>query len=154
MSHVRYKEGEVKNSVKILSHLVADLHTLYVKTLNHHWNIVDPRFFFLHELLEDQYEALEEETDLAAERIRMLGKKVPASLKEFSQLTKVKEVTGTLTGDEMIEDLLNTSEQLIRSIRKDIAETEGDNGTNDLLIQLLRGFEKRAWILRSHLKNV
>ena len=59
--------------VEILNGTLADLHVLYTKTRNYHWNVVGEHFRDLHKLLEEQYEALAESIDEVAERTRMLG---------------------------------------------------------------------------------
>lgn len=133
--------------------ILADTYVLYTKTQNFHWNVEDPRFYSLHLLLEKQYEDLAEAIDEIAERIRMLGERSPASLKQFLDMASLNESDGDLSGDEMFEVLLNDHETLCRFIRERIALASklGDEGTADLLIQRLRFHEKTAWMLRSHL---
>jgi starvation-inducible DNA-binding protein len=136
-----------------LSLLLADTYVLYTKTQNFHWNIIDPRFYSLHLFLEKQYEALAGEIDEIAERIRKLGMPAPASLKQFLEMTSLKESSADLSGDEMIQVLLDDHESICCFIRERIALTSklGDEGTADLLIQQLRFHEKSAWMLRSQL---
>jgi starvation-inducible DNA-binding protein len=61
-----------------LSHLLADLFTLYLKTHNFHWNVTGPMFNTLHVMFMDQYTELWNALDLIAERIRALGVQAPA----------------------------------------------------------------------------
>ncbi len=136
-----------------LSLILADMYILYVKTQNFHWNMIDPRFYPLHKFLEEQYKELAEAIDEVAERIRMLGEKTPATLKQFLEKTSFQEPNNTdLIGDEMLKMLLNDHEALIRHLRDRIKYTSSlhDEGTADLLIQRVRSHEKTAWILRSH----
>lgn len=139
-----------------LSLLLADTYVLYTKTQNFHWNIIDPRFYSLHLFLEKQYEALAEEIDEIAERIRKLCMPAPGSLKQFLEMTSLKESNGDLSGDEMIQVLLDDHEAVCRFIRERISLVSklGDEGTADLLIQHLRFHEKSAWMLRSQLTDV
>jgi starvation-inducible DNA-binding protein len=134
--------------------ILADTYVLYIKTQNFHWNIVDPRFYSLHQFLEKQYEELAEAVDELAERIRMLGEKSPATLKQFLEMTSLKESDSSLNSDQMLKQLLQDHETLIQHIRKQIADSSdlGDEGTADLLIQRLRFHEKTAWMLRAHSK--
>jgi starvation-inducible DNA-binding protein len=136
-----------------LSLILADTYILYTKTQNFHWNVTDPRFYSLHLLLEKQYEELAQALDDIAERIRMLGERAPGSLKQFIDMSSLKESTADIGADEMLEILLNDHETLSRFIRERIslAGKLGDEGTADLLIQRLRAHEKSAWMLRSHL---
>lgn len=135
-----------------LSMLLADTYVLYVKTQNFHWNIMDSRFYSVHLFLEKEYQKLEENIDEIAERIRKLGELAPGSLKQFLEMTSLKESSGDLTGDEMLEGLLKDHESICQFLRDRIGLTSklGDEGTSDLLIQLLRDHEKSAWMLRSH----
>lgn len=138
-----------------LSLILADTYVLYTKTQNFHWNVVDPRFSSLHKFFEEQYEALAEAVDEIAERVRMLGEKAPATLKQFLEMTSIQESREDLSGDEMITELLNDHEYLARQVRDRIklASKLNDEGTADLLIDRLRFHEKTAWMLRSHLMN-
>lgn len=140
---------------QMLGLILADMYVLYTKTQNFHWNVVDSRFYSLHLFFEKQYEALAEAVDEVAERIRMLGQKTPATLKQFLEMSSLKESKEDFSGDEMIADLLNDHEALARLLRDRIqyATKLGDEGTADLLIQQLRFHEKTAWMLRSHLMS-
>jgi starvation-inducible DNA-binding protein len=139
-----------------LSLILADTYVLYTKTQNFHWNVIDPRFYSLHLLLEKQYEELAEAIDEIAERIRMLGEMAPGSLKQFIEMTSLKESDGDMDADEMLEQLINDHETLCRCIREriELASKLGDEGTADLLIQRLRAHEKNAWMLRSHFIDI
>lgn len=136
-----------------LAQVLSNTYILYIKTQNFHWNIVDPRFFFLHEMFEEQYKELAENIDELAERMRKLKLKALGSMREFLQAGSIEEAEGDLTGDEMIEQLLEGREAIIRSLRPKIEQASelGDEGTADLFIQTLRQHEKAAWMLRSHL---
>lgn len=136
-----------------ISLLLADTYVLYAKTQNFHWNVIDPRFYSLHIFLEKQYEELAEALDEIAERIRMLGEHAPGNLKQFIEMTNLKEASQEINGDKMIKQLLDDHEAICAFIRKgiELASSLGDEGTADLLIQRLRAHEKHAWMLRSHL---
>lgn len=138
---------------KGLGVILADAHVLYVKSLNYHWNMEDPRFIALHRLIEEQYDALAEVTDEVAERIRQMGRPAPGSLREFLELTTLKEAKTGIAGDDMLRDLAESHEAVIKTMRRviDKAAELGDVGTADMLTAALRGHEKTAWILRSHL---
>lgn len=138
--------------VGILSQIQADIFTIYVKTLGCHWNMVDPRFFFLHKMLEEQYEALAEEVDVVAERIRQLGGRAPCTLRDFSHLTREGELGKEQTGNEMLKSLIESYESFIARLQEEIRSIDeyGDIGTTDMLTQISRAFEKRLWILKSH----
>ncbi|CCB87225.1 MULTISPECIES: Dps family protein [Parachlamydia] len=140
---------------KSLAQVLADTYILYLKTQNFHWNVVDPRFYSLHKMLEDQYEELAEAVDEIAERIRMLNGKSPATMKEFLELGSLSEAEGDLSGDEMLQMLIDDHASLIKTIRKKIEESQTlqDEGTADMFIQRLRAHEKNHWMLLSHFEE-
>ena len=136
----------------LLGQLLADTYVLYVKTQNFHWNVVDARFYFLHKMLEEQYEELAEAVDLIAERIRGLGYKSPASMKQFLELTMLEEASTDLNANQMILQLAEDHQVISRSLHAKIDEGNKyhDDGTVDLFIERLRAHDKTAWMLRSH----
>lgn len=142
---------------KLLGKNLADLHVLYVKTRNCHWNIVGARFQPLHEFFEEQYTALALAIDETAERIRMLGGVAPGSMKEFLEMARLEERQGEpIDGNDALNSLDGDHEAVIRQLRKDIdkcADEFQDQGTADFLTGLLRAHEKTAWMLRSFLQK-
>ncbi len=111
-------------------------------------------FNTLHLMFEQQYTELALAVDLVAERIRALGVAAPGSYAQFSRLTAVKEETGVPHADEMVRQLVEAQEAVVRTAREvlPIAERAGDQVTLDLLTQRLQVHEKNAWMLRSLLE--
>jgi starvation-inducible DNA-binding protein len=140
--------------VDALSRLLADTYTLYLKTHNYHWNVTGPMFTTLHTLFETQYNDLALAVDDIAERIRSLGERAPGSYTEFAQRARVKEVTGTPSAVEMIEDLVADQETVTATARKlhEVAAKAGDEASADMAVQRMNVHEKNAWMLRSHLE--
>lgn len=137
--------------VQRLEAWLADSYILYLKTQNFHWNVIDPKFYSLHKMFEDQYEELVKGIDEIAERIRMLGLKSKGSMKEFLEIATLEEAEGDFAANEMIIKLLNDHQTIANYLRAEIEEmtTLGDHGTADLMIQRLRFHEKTAWMLQS-----
>ncbi len=135
-----------------LNEILSDTFVLYVKTLNFHWNIVDPRFAMLHELFEKQYKELAKAIDIIAEQIRILAATPAHSMRQFLDHATLVEAEGHRTGTQMIEELASDHEQCIASLHPAIEKANkiGDEGTGDMLIDRLREHEKAAWFLRSH----
>ncbi|GAB4231322.1 MAG: Dps family protein [Chlamydiales bacterium] len=146
-------QEQIEHLSKELYRLLSNTFALYVATLSSHWNIEDPRFYSLHKMLEKQYEALAENCDVIAERIRMMGKKVSASLKKFENASEMEDIEEIITSDQMLERLAVSHEKLIKDIRElsQIAEEYGDAGLTDMLGTLVRFHEKTTWFIRSHL---
>ena len=134
-----------------LSKVLADTYTLYLKTHNFHWNVTGPMFKTLHEMFEEHYIELRDAVDVLAERIRALGAYAPGSYAQFAALTQIAEETGVPAAEDMIRQLVQGHEAVIRIARQTtaLAAEAGDEGTADLLTGRLEVHEKTAWMLRS-----
>ena len=143
-----------KELVTGLSRLLADSYTLYLKTHNFHWNVTGPMFQTLHLMFETQYNELALAVDLIAERIRALGEPAPGSYREFARLSSIPEAEGVPRATEMIRQLVEGQESVIRTARQvfEIADRANDQPTADLLTQRMQIHEKTAWMLRSLLE--
>ena len=139
--------------VEILNRLLADEFVLYAKTRNYHWNVAAPNFSELHKFFESQYAELEGIVDEVAERARALGGRALGTLKEYLEVTRLKENPGSNpAAKRMIAFLLTDHERIIQALRNDLAtcqETYQDAGTSDFLTGLMEQHEKMAWMLRS-----
>lgn len=149
-------ENNLKHISKILQTALADLHVLYLKTRNFHWNVEGANFGPLHELFEKQYKELEAIIDEVAERIRNLGFFAVGSLEAFKKIATLTEHNKENTKDtEMLRILAQDHETYIRFLREAIDKVDKeyeDIGTADFLTDNIRAHEKMAWMLRVHLK--
>ena len=136
-----------------LARLLADSYTLYLKTHNFHWNVTGPMFNTLHTMFEQQYTELAAAVDIIAERIRALGVHAPGSYRQFAELTSIGEETSVPNAKDMIRQLVEGQESVVRTARSifPIAEAASDEPTADLLTQRMQLHEKNAWMLRSML---
>ena len=148
-------EANLKKSISLLSTVLADEMTLYVKLRKFHWNITGNSFMELHKLFENHYNQLENVIDEVAERINSLGSKTIGTMKEFISLTRLREHENKYPDQKsMIQELLEDNETLITEIRKDIdicADESHDAGTADLLTKIIQQHEMMAWVLRRYL---
>jgi starvation-inducible DNA-binding protein len=155
--NIGISEQNLEGVIKILSTLLADEYVLYTKARNYHWNVVGMQFNDLHKFFQTLYEELNGYVDDVAERIRTLGGKSVATLKEFLDLTRLKEHPGEYPDAKtMLTNLLNDYETIIRNLRNDIvtvSEKYQDLGTADFLTELMEKHEKTAWMLRSFLEQ-
>ena len=154
-SAARKATSQEKQVIEALSRLLADSYTLYLKTHNFHWNVTGPMFQTLHLMFETQYNELALAVDLIAERIRALGVAAPGSYREFGKLTSIKESEGSPDANEMIRQLVEGQEAVVRTARSVFpdAEAANDEPTADLLTQRMQVHEKNAWMLRSLLEK-
>jgi len=152
--NIGIKDEDRKAIANGLSRLLADTYTLYLKTHNFHWNVTGPMFNALHLMFEQQYNELALAVDAIAERIRTLGFAAPGSYKQFAELTRIREETGTPEANEMIGQLVADQETVVRTAREifPLVDTASDEPTADLLTQRMQIHEKTAWMLRSLLQ--
>ncbi len=150
-------DDEQRDSVvRLLNQHVANLHVLYVKTRNYHWNLTGPRFHTLHVFFEEQYDALAESIDEIAERVRQLDGIAFGTMREFIKNATLQEDPGVIPdANTMIHNLLNDHEAIIQLLRVDVDNTEAlnDKGTSDFLTGKMEDHEKMAWMLRAHLSG-
>jgi len=77
------------------SKLLADSHTLDLKTQNFPWNVIGPMFQTLPLMFEPQYDELALSVDLLVEPTRSLGRHpAPASYVAFGRLSSVPDTDG------------------------------------------------------------
>ncbi|MFV8326471.1 Dps family protein [Flavobacterium sp. ZS1P14] len=149
-------EEHLKKSTTILSSVLANEMTLYIKLRKFHWNISGESFMELHKLFEGQYRQLEESIDEIAERIGKLGGKTIGTMKEFSDITILKESPNQYPPQkDMLTELLEDHETVIVHLRKDIdlsAQQNKDAGTADFLTGLMELHETMSWTLRRYLE--
>jgi starvation-inducible DNA-binding protein len=143
--------------IELLNVDLADMYLLLIKTKKYHWDVVGPQFRTLHELWEEQYEALTTNIDKTAERVRTLGGYPLGTAEGFLKHSTIKEQPGTLpNASEMVMSLVNNHEQIIRNLREHIdrcSEEFHDEGTADFLTGLMEEHEEIAWMLRSFVEG-
>ena len=151
------KEQNLTEINDLLNHVLADGNVLYIKLRKFHWNLSGDNFMELHKLFEEQYDAVAEAIDEVAERISTLGGVAIGTTSEFAELSLLIENPGKIpTNQEMIKELVNDHETIVKSLRKFVDDTEekyGDKGTSDFLTGLMQTHEKMAWKLRKYFKG-
>jgi starvation-inducible DNA-binding protein len=143
--------------VELLNSDLADSYLLLIKTKKYHWDVVGPQFRTLHKLWEEHYQALTENIDSVAERIRTLGGYPIGTAEGFLRVASIKEHAGNVpVATEMVAYLVEDHEQIIRNLRDHIdqcSENFHDEGTADFLTGLMEQHEEMAWMLRSFIEG-
>lgn len=137
-----------------LSGFLASTYTLYMKTLNYHWNVTGKEFSSLHALFEDQYEDLHKAGDSIAERIRALGHFTPGTFRQFVELSEISEDKSLPeSSDQMISNLLSDNESCSKHAREvlEVAEKAEDDVTVDMMVARMAVHDEAAWMLRATL---
>ncbi|MEL6468238.1 MAG: Dps family protein [Cyanobacteria bacterium J06623_4] len=150
-------EEQRQGVVTLVNQDLADAYLLVIKTKKYHWDVIGPQFRTLHELWEEQYEAISMNIDAYAERVRMLGGYPIGTAKGFLENSTLREHAGDLpSADEMVSRLVSDHEQIIRNLRDHVdqcGEKYHDEGTADFLTGIMEQHEEMAWMLRSFLEG-
>jgi starvation-inducible DNA-binding protein len=124
-----------------------------LKAQNFHWNITGPDFLEYHELFERIYSEVEDNTDEFAEHLRACGIYVPATLKEFIELSLLNDPDQYIEKIEMVECLHRDSSTFL-SLLLDLykhAEEKDKHGFSSFIAERLSAHSKHGWQLYSSL---
>lgn len=152
------------------SHLPEDARTRICESLNArladgldlasqikvaHWNIKGPRFTGLHPLFDTFYASLTIHNDTLAERSVTLGGKAYGTVRHVAKTSKLAEYPQETSRDtEHAELVADRIEKYLVGVHESraIADEHDDADTVDALTQIIREFEKHAWMLRASLE--
>lgn len=138
---------------EMLKAVLADQFLLYTKSRNYHWNVTGPNFYGLHAVFEKIYDELAEDLDAIAERIRTLGLKAPGTLKEFSELTSIKEEPGKYPAQSvMVQNITKDLETIIEEMKSAANKMQNDfkdEVTAGMFYSLIEKYQKTVWMLKS-----
>ena len=113
------------------------------------------RFFVLHAKFEELYNDAVEKVDEIAERVLTLGGVPLHSYAAYAKAASLKAVENVTDGDECLKHVLENISVLIRQEREilAVAESAGDDGTQDLLTPYISQQEKLVWMLGAYLNE-
>lgn len=153
---VQYKKGEDGSAdklVELVNKEIANFNVLYTKLHNYHWNVNGPHFFSLHVKLEELYNEVTLNMDELAERLLAIGAKPVATIKEYMELTTIKEATGSEKTETMVKNIIGDFETLSDEFAEiiSIAEENSDEVTGDMLVGMKKSLNKHTWMLRAYL---
>jgi starvation-inducible DNA-binding protein len=155
--NIGLSEEQRQGVVDLLNCDLSDAYLLLIKTKKYHWDVVGPQFRSLHEMWEEQYQALTENIDSIAERVRALGGYPVGTAEGFLKHATLKEHGGDVpVATEMVARLVEDHEQVIRNLREHVdqcSEEFHDEGTADFLTGLMEQHEEMAWMLRSFIEG-
>ena len=144
-----------------LQGMLKDTYALYLATHNYHWNVEGHQFVGLHTLFETQYNELFTAIDTIAERIRALDvyalpnhyEEVLKALQSLSNPLNKDTAKGDVA-DRMVRNLLELNEKVVTSAQavKKATEKNGDDETQDLMVERIQVHQKACWMLRSVIK--
>lgn len=145
-----------KELVLEVNRQIANLGVGYIKFHNLHWNVVGGQFKPVHEYLEALYDSFSDSLDEVAEVLRMKDEYPVASLKEFLELSQIKEIEESK--DIHYEKVLKIVLEDL-SVIKNQAKIIRNLALEDDIIILIDSMEgiisnidKELWFIRSMLK--
>ena len=142
--------------VELCNARLADAIDLQTQTKQAHWNVKGPHFIALHELFDKVNQDVEEYVDLIAERGVQLGGIVDGTARSVAKRSTLPEypVEGG-DGRQHVDALSSALAAFGKLARSAIEESArlGDQGTNDIFIEISRGIDKWLWMVESHLRN-
>lgn len=127
---------------------------LYFKSHSFHWNIEGADFVEYHNYLDGFYNAVWANTDIIAEKIRMLGSYAPTGISRMIELSAIDETTNVPPALEMIRQLQQDNQKIIVQIRAGIvlADQANEPAISNFLQDLLDQHQKHNWFLSSIVK--
>lgn len=134
-----------------VANVLADAYRLLINTQGLHWNVEGPLFYSLHRLTETQYRELSDSIDELAERIRALGLPAPQSMTELAERSILTDLPVDSDLKTRIERLVADYERAVRraALIVQLAESNGDIRSADLLTERVGVYEENAWMLRA-----
>lgn len=139
-----------------LNTYLANLAVLNIKIHNLHWNIVGSQFVSVHEYLESEYDKAGERLDEVAELIRISGEFPVANLKEYLEISTIKEIETSkeVSIKEALEIVLSDiklQKELALEIRKEADEADNFPVAN-AMEDYIEDYNKQIWFVESSLK--
>ncbi|UUZ81561.1 DNA starvation/stationary phase protection protein [Paenibacillus sp. P26] len=149
------KKEQEQTLTELLNRQVANWAVLYIKIHQHHWFVKGSQFFDLHIKFEEFYKEADQYFDQIAERILALDGEPLSTMKEYLQAASIKETEPLSSAEEMVKALVQDFTTVIDEMGEtmDAAESRGDDGTADMLLQIRTALEKHVWMLRSYVSK-
>jgi starvation-inducible DNA-binding protein len=151
MPKTAVRTNAVPQTAAALQPILVDLIALALHAKQAHWNVTGPLFKPLHEMLDEMTTQFRTWYDDVAERIRALGAPADGRPATVAAGTDASGFPGgTIEDQEVVKRMLSLLEGASGRIRDGLtAIGDQDPITQDLLIGVVHGLEKQAWMLRA-----
>ncbi len=156
-----HNSGTDTSVVACLQKVLTHTYGLYLATHNYHWNVEGEHFLPLHHLFYEQYSDLITAIDDMAERIRALDHyALPFESDNIGETFKMtsnalnKESNAKDRAERMAYNLLSLHDTVIDACQsaKAASQEEGDNETENMMVERISAHQKSVWMLRSIVK--
>ena len=138
-----------------LKQLQANTFVFYTKSHGYHWNVEGILFKQLHAFFKEIYEDAFDSIDTYAEWSRKLGGLATFQIDEILQASNVKYDFPTTSPMEMIRNLLDSNNQIIRDLNDGFAMANAANeqGLANFIAERIDQHQFWSWQLSSSLKT-
>ena len=141
----------MENIINDLNVLLSDLNVFYRKLQNYHWNIKGRDFFTVHSKLEEYYNGVNGLIDEIAEHILSIGGEPLGSLKDYLNVTKIKEAENKKVDSTVIFiEITKDFEKLLQETKciKKLADENSEYKTSALMDEIIEDYSKKIWMLK------
>lgn len=138
----------------VLNQTLADLSDLKSHAKQAHWNLRGPNFVSYHKLADKVAEEADGFADTVAERCIQLGGYVYGLTSHAAKNSGLPKFPEDINDeDECMEAVLASVSYVCETSRKNIEDTQelDDYATSDMYIDVVRAFDKLAWMLNASL---
>jgi len=140
----------------ILNQNLANSLDLFSQVKQAHWNVKGNDFWQLHKLFDEVAEAVEEWTDMIAERVGALGGYANGTARMAASSSDLPEFPTDITeGMQYVSAVTDRLGQYSNAAREAIDQTDklGDLVTSDLFTEISRDADKYIYFLQAHLQE-
>lgn len=146
-------EEKREQVVEMLNARLADSIDLHYQAKQAHWNVKGDDFYQLHLLFDKIAEDTDEYVDLIAERITQIGGIANGTVRDAAKNSSLAEYPHDIyDGDSHVEALANALASFASQLNQNVEDTDElkDMGTNDMLVEIMRGVDKYLWFVEAH----
>jgi len=142
--------------IDLLNARLADAIDLKTQTKQAHWNVKGIHFIALHELFDEVATHADDTADLLAERATALGGVALGTARLVASTSSLAEYDlNAVTGEQHLKALSKSLAAVANAARAGIDQAGqlGDQGTADVLTEIVRQADKDLWFLEAHLQG-
>jgi len=138
-----------------LKQLQSNAFVFYTKAHGYHWNVEGILFKQLHAFFLEIYEDVFESIDTYAEWSRKLGAYAPFQIDEILQASNVKYDFSTTSPLEMLRNLLDSNNQIIKDLKDafEMADAGNEQGLANFIAERIDQHQFWSWQLSASLKT-
>lgn len=146
-------EGRRAHTIGALNGCLASMIDLALAAKQAHWNILGPNFAGLHELLDVVAAEARDWGDLLAERAVAIGGTAHGTVQDVASGSGLPPFPTDERNWQVLTREVHARTLAAAARTREVARDLDDElVTQDLCIEIVRGLEKRAWMLAAHLE--